>query len=73
MQMNRNSAKSQTTCILKALRKENDVTIKDMADLLGFKSPSAYCKKELMQVPFSLVEAQQVANFFNKRIEEIFL
>lgn len=66
------TACSNTTQILKELRKEKKATMADMAELLGFKSPSAYCKKELLQVPFSLEEAQKVANYFNKRIEDIF-
>ena len=58
--------------ILQSLRKEHGITHKEMAELINLKTASAYCKKELGYVPFSLQEAKIVADFFGKRIEEIF-
>ena len=58
--------------ILQNLRKERNLTHKEMAKLLNLKTASAYCKKELGYVPFSLQEAKIIADFFGKKIEDIF-
>lgn len=58
--------------ILQNLRKERRITHKEMAELINLKTASAYCKKELGYVPFSLQEAKIIADFFGKQIEDIF-
>lgn len=57
---------------LRKLRKERNVSIAEMSMLLGFKTQSAYCKKELGYVPLSLNEARVISDFFGKSIDEIF-
>lgn len=57
---------------LRKLRKEHNVSIAVMSDFLGFKTKSAYCKKELGRVPFSLNEAKKISDFLGKSIDEIF-
>ena len=54
------------------MRKEQNVTIKHMAELLELKSPSSYWKKENCDVSFSLNEAKKISIFFRKTIDEIF-
>lgn len=57
---------------LKKLRTESKLTLQDMANLLGLKTASAYCKKESGAVPVSLDEAKVISDFFRKPMEEIF-
>ena len=57
---------------LQNLRQKNGLTHKNMAELLNLKTASAYCKKELGHVPFSLQEAKIISDFYGKTIEEIF-
>lgn len=54
------------------LRKIKNITQKDMANLLDI-DPRTYFMKESGQSDFKLKEIFIVAEFFNKRIEEIFL
>lgn len=58
--------------ILKNLRKEHNLTHKDMATLINLKTPAAYCKKELGYNIISLKEAKIIADYFGKKIEDIF-
>lgn len=57
---------------LRSLREERELSISEMARLLGFKTDAAYSKKELGYSPFSLQQAKTIADFFGKTIEEIF-
>jgi Helix-turn-helix. len=57
---------------LRRIRKENNFSIAGMSDVLGFKSKSTYCKKELGKVPFSLSEAKRISDLFGKSIDDIF-
>lgn len=57
---------------LKKLRTQNNLTHKEMANLIGLKTASAYFKKEIGATPFSLIEARIISDFFNKTIEDIF-
>lgn len=54
------------------MRKEQNITVKHMAELLELKSPSSYWKKENGDVSFSLNEAKKISIFFRKTIDEIF-
>lgn len=58
--------------ILRDLRQKHRLTDNDMAKLIGLKTHAAYCKKELGYIPFSLKEAKIIADYFGKKIEEIF-
>lgn len=57
---------------LKKIRSENNLTHKEMANLIGLKTASAYYKKEIGSTPFSLTEAKIISDFFDKNIEDIF-
>lgn len=57
---------------LRNLRKERKISIAKMASILGFKAKSAYCKRELGHVPFSLTEAKCISDLLGKSIDDIF-
>lgn len=57
---------------LKNMRKEQNVTIKHMAELLELKSPSSYWKKENGDVSFSLNEAKKLSIFLEKLLMRYF-
>jgi len=57
---------------LRKVRKENNISIAEMAEILGFKAQSAYCKRELEHVPFSLSEAKQISDLFGRSIDDLF-
>lgn len=56
---------------VKMIREEREVQQKDMAELLKI-TPATYSKKENGDLRFSLIEAQKIAEFFGKQVEEIF-
>ena len=58
---------------LRILRKEQKISTNKMSEILGFKTASAYSKKESGNVPITLDEAIKISNFFGKSINEIFL
>lgn len=58
---------------LKKIRKQNNITCKQMAEKLGFKTASTYHKKENGVLSFSLIEAAIISMIFNMSIEQIFL
>ena len=53
---------------LKILRKEKGETQAQIANMLGLKTASAYCKKENGSVPFSLEEAKILSEHYEKPI-----
>lgn len=53
---------------LKLMRKNNGETQSQIANLLGLKTASAYCKKENGFVPFSIGEIIILADHFNKPV-----
>lgn len=54
------------------LRKINDVSQQELADLLNI-NVATYSAKENGKSDFKLEEIFMIAKYFNKRIEEIFL
>ena len=56
---------------LKALRKARGLTQEEFANIISVSKVN-YSKKENGKVKFSLNEAFQIANHFNKSIEDIF-
>lgn len=58
--------------VLKDLRLEKNITLIQMAELIDLKTSSAYWKKEMGLVPFSLQEAKVISVFFKRRIEDLF-
>lgn len=53
------------------MRRENETTQKDMAELLGLVT-ATYCKKENGSIPFTLWEAKKVADRFKRSIDVVF-
>lgn len=56
---------------LAEIRKKKKYTIKDLARVIG-KSPANYYKKEIGDVPFTLEEAEKIAQFLKKKPYNIF-
>lgn len=54
---------------LKELRKRYNLTQRDMADILGLKTVSAYSKKENGKSPISLKEAKILSEKLNEPME----
>ncbi len=54
------------------IRKENKITQAYLANLLGITSKQ-YSAKELGKVKFNGDEMFTIANFFNKKVDDIFL
>lgn len=57
---------------LRKIRREKNISAKEIADKLGLKTEGAYYKKETGKVPFTLEEGKLVADLFNMPMEEIF-
>lgn len=58
---------------LRKMREDKGLTVKDMSNLLNYKSPSTYAKKEREEIPISLYEAQKICIILNTTLDEIFL
>lgn len=58
---------------LRNKREEKGLTIKDMADLLNYKSSSTYAKKEREEIPINIEEAIKICIILNTTLDEIFL
>lgn len=55
------------------LRKRKSKTQKDMADMLGLSTASAYFKKEMGDSPITLKEAMILSNYFNVPISNFII
>ena len=58
--------------ILKAEREKQKYTIEDMARVIDKSAPN-YSMKENGKVKFTVSEALKIADFLDKKVEEIFL
>lgn len=58
---------------LREKREEKGLTIKDMSNLLNYKSPSTYAKKEREELPINIEEAKKICIILNTTLNEIFL
>lgn len=54
------------------IRKQRDITQKDLADLIGI-TPKQYRLKEIGDTKFNGDEMFKIADFLNLKIEDIFL
>lgn len=54
------------------LRKNNDVTQKELADVIGI-SPKQYSYKEMGKNKFNGDEMFKIANYFKRKVDDIFL
>mgnify|MGYP001377245296 CR=1 FL=1 len=57
---------------LAAIRRAKNISQREIADLIGVATET-YNKKELGKTQFKASEMFIIADFFNKKIEEIFL
>ncbi|MDR3090639.1 MAG: helix-turn-helix domain-containing protein [Clostridiales bacterium] len=57
---------------VKSIRRERNVNVSEMANLLNLKTIQSYYKKESGKRKFSLDEAKKIADFFGMDIEDIF-
>lgn len=57
---------------LRQTRESKKITCEQLSCVLGLKTRGAYHKKENGIVPFTLLEAKQIADYFDKPIEDIF-
>lgn len=58
---------------LRNKREEKGLTIKNMAELLNFRSSSTYAKKEREEIPLNIEEARKICFILNTTLDEIFL
>jgi len=56
---------------LAEIRKKRKLKLDDLASVIG-KSPANYYKKEVGDVPFTLEEAEKIANFLKLKPNYIF-
>ena len=57
---------------MRKIRKEKDIKVKEICEVLNFETEAAYYKKETGKVPFTLEEGKKVAMLFNEPIETLF-
>lgn len=57
---------------LRQIRNNNNISAKNMCDILGLATKAAYYKKENGSVKFTLIEAKKISDFFKLSIDEIF-
>lgn len=57
---------------LRKIRKEKDIKVKEICEVLNLETEAAYYKKETGKVPFTLEEGKKVAMLFNEPIETLF-
>lgn len=57
---------------LREIRKEKNIKVKEIIEILGLETEAAYYKKEAGNVPFSLEEGRKISILFQMPIEDIF-
>jgi DNA-binding XRE family transcriptional regulator len=57
---------------LRQIRKEKNIKVKEILNVLGLETEAAYYKKETGNVPFTLVEGRKISILFGMPIEDIF-
>ena len=57
---------------LREKRQERNITVKEMADFLGYKSDSTYSKKERGEIPITINEAKKICLILNCTLNDIF-
>lgn len=60
-------------CVLniRFLREKHEMKQRDMIELLGLKTESAYSKKENGSVPFSVSEIEKLADYFGVTLDQM--
>ena len=64
--------KAEKQMKLKLLRTEREVTMQQMADMLGITA-GTYSNKEAGKFDFTFAEAKKISKFFGKDFNDIFL
>lgn len=57
---------------LRKIRKEKDVKVKEICEVLALETEAAYYKKETGKVPFTLEEGKKIALLLKEPIETLF-
>lgn len=57
---------------LKTIRRDRNISVKSLKEILGLVTNAAYYKKENGTVKFTLEEAKKIADYIGLSIEEIF-
>ena len=57
---------------LREKRQERNITVKEMAELLGYKSDSTYSKKERGEIAITVDEAKKMCLILNCTLNDIF-
>ena len=57
---------------LREKRQERNITVKEMAELLGYKSDSTYSKKERGEIAITVDEAKKICLILNCTMDDIF-
>ena len=57
---------------LREKRQERNITVKEMAELLGYKSDSTYSKKERGEIAITVDEAKKICLILNCSMDDIF-
>lgn len=57
---------------LKSIRKNKNISVKSLKEVLGLVTNAAYYKKENGTVKFTLEEAKKISDYIGLTIEEIF-
>lgn len=57
---------------LREKRQERNITVKEMAELLGYKSDSTYSKKERGEISITVDEAKKMCLILNCTLNDIF-
>ena len=57
---------------LRKIRKEKNIKVLDICNILNLKTEAAYYKKETGNVPFTIDEAKKVSILFGEPIDALF-
>lgn len=57
---------------LRKIRKEKDIKVEAICNVLNLKTEAAYYKKETGKVPFTIEEGKKISKLFNEPIEVLF-
>ncbi len=57
---------------LREKRQERNITVKEMANFLGYKSDSTYSKKERGEIAITIDEAKKICIILNCTMNDIF-
>ncbi|MCL2563095.1 MAG: helix-turn-helix transcriptional regulator [Oscillospiraceae bacterium] len=57
---------------LREIRRERNISVEKMREVLGLETLAAYYKKEAGSVKFTLADVEKISKFLGLSVEEIF-